>query len=161
MNESITRAEDLLLTARHAAMATVNADGSPHNSPFFFAYNTELTKIFWCSRTDAGHSKNIARTGKLFVVLYVAAEHATGLYIRAQGGRVAEGAEFDEAVESYTAARKRAGYPLFSKQDYAEAAPKLYAADIQEMWHNGWEQDEKGMVTRDFRVTVAAQDLLQ
>lgn len=159
--ESVARVHNLLGAARHAAMATVNADGSPHNSPFFFAYNPELTKIFWRSRSETEHAKNIARAGQLFVVLYVASEHANGLYIRAHKGRVAEGAEFDEAVAAFNAARERAGYPQFTANDYEEAAPKLYAADIQEMWVNGSEQDDQGMVTRDFRVSVTAEELLR
>jgi general stress protein 26 len=49
MDESIpariTRAKELLASAKHAAMATVNVDGSPHNTPFFFIYDDQLEYI--------------------------------------------------------------------------------------------------------------------
>ena len=93
-------------------------------------------------------------------MLYEASVHASGLYIRAHNGRVAEGKEFEQAVLAFNAARARADYPLFEPADYKAAEPKLYAADIREMWVNGSDQDEKGTVTRDFRVPVTAKDLL-
>ena len=161
MDVRITRVRELLKTSRHATMATVNTDGSPHNSPYFFVYSPDITKLYWCSRPETMHCQNIERTGQLFVVLFKNNEHATGLYIRAHNGRIAENDEFDAAVVAFNAAQKKADYQQFEPADYAASPTKLYVADIQEMWVNGFEQDEKGMVIRDYREPVTAADLLK
>lgn len=40
--ERVKRAQELLVTAKHVAIATVNADGSPHNTPVFMAFDDGL-----------------------------------------------------------------------------------------------------------------------
>ena len=42
----IELAKKLLQTVRHAAYATVNEDGTPHNSPLMLIYNEDLTKLY-------------------------------------------------------------------------------------------------------------------
>ena len=43
-SDAIIKARELLQTTRHAAMATINVDGTPHNTPFFLSYNPQFTK---------------------------------------------------------------------------------------------------------------------
>ena len=68
--QALQRAKSVLAGHRHAAMATVNDDGTPHNTPFFFLYDKDLSHIYWGSHPEAQHSRNIARTGEVFVVSY-------------------------------------------------------------------------------------------
>lgn len=59
----IDRAKELLRTVRHAAMATVNADGTPHNTPFFLILDPELKRVYFGSHPHSVHSQNVVRTG--------------------------------------------------------------------------------------------------
>lgn len=158
--EPLHNAKHLLNSVAIATMATVNPDGSPHNSPFFFAYSPDVTHIYWRSRTETQHSQNIARTGQLFVVLYRADGAHGGLYIQAHNGRVAEGSEFDDAATAFNKARVKAKRSEISKEVYAASPPKLYVANVQKMWTSDSEQDENGVITRDFRVEVNMHDIM-
>lgn len=160
MQSRIERAKELLQTVRHASMATVNADGSPHNTPYFFAYSPDLKHLYWRSRTETQHSGNIARTGRLFVVVYEAVQTDVGLYIEAQNARIAEGDEFLPAVTSFNAAKERAGSSTLDAATYRDSLPELYIADIKAWWINGSEEDAHGVIVRDFRQEITAQDLL-
>jgi general stress protein 26 len=61
----IARAKALLGTVWFATMATVNEDGSPHNTPFLFLRAKDLSRIYWGSHPNSLHSKNIVRRVKL------------------------------------------------------------------------------------------------
>jgi hypothetical protein len=43
----IEQAKHLLNDVRFAAMATVNEDGTPHNTPYFFMYDETITHLYW------------------------------------------------------------------------------------------------------------------
>src|SRR5258708_32021062 len=98
LEKSINRAKELLSTARHACMATVNEDGSPHNTPFRFLYDPKLEYIYWGSHPDSMHSLNINRTGKIFVVLYDIKEKG-GLYMKCENAHAVNGDELKKALE--------------------------------------------------------------
>jgi general stress protein 26 len=158
--DRIARAKTLLATAHHAAMATVNQDGTPHNTPYFFMCNNDLTRLYWSSHPDSQHSKNIGRTGQLFVVLYDA-KIKGGLYIQAKNGHVTEAAELDKALAAHNQARARAGKTPPIKREYYEQGPqKIYAADVEKLWINLVEYDANGGHLRDYRQEITAQDLL-
>lgn len=57
----LNETRELLKIVRHAAMATVNPDGTPHNTPYFFIHDPEFTKLYWGSHIDSQHSKNIEK----------------------------------------------------------------------------------------------------
>ena len=65
LENKIKRAKELITTSRHISIATVNEDGSPHNSPVRFLYDPKLEYIYWGSHPDSIHSKNITKTGQL------------------------------------------------------------------------------------------------
>ena len=75
----IARAKELLATVRHGVIATVNQDGSPHNSPVFMAFDADHN-AYWASNPDAVHSQNIARTGQVFIVIFDSVGAGGGLY---------------------------------------------------------------------------------
>jgi len=74
MNESrearIEKVKSLLQEICHVAIATVNADGSPHNTPVFAGIDNNF-RIFWASHPDATHSQNIERSGQAFIVYLI------------------------------------------------------------------------------------------
>lgn len=159
MNPQITRAKQLLATLSHASMATVNEDGSPHNTPYLFMYDDSLQHLFWGSHPQSEHSKNVARTGQIFVVLYDGKERG-GLYIKAGRARITRGEEFICALAVHNEVRKKAGKEPLPREYYDTGEQEMYAADIQAMWVNTEDYGADGHVIRDIRVQVTAKDLL-
>lgn len=93
--ERLVRARQLLAEIHHVAIATVNEDGSPHDSPVFMAFDDEL-RAFWASNQDSQHSRNIARDGRVFLVIFDSRQGHGGLYISAhakplEGGDIQHG----------------------------------------------------------------------
>ncbi len=155
----IARAKELLRTVRHAAMATVNEDGSPHNSPVQFQIDENLTHIYWASNPAARHSQNIARTGQLFVVLYEPGKGG-GLYLRCEGAHVLSGEELREGVQLRNKQRAELDIPPISVEHYTGSTPqRMYRAEIKRLWVNASEKDEAGNVTNDYRYEIAREDL--
>ena len=155
----IERARELLATVRHAAMATVNEDGSPHNTPYFFMCSADLMHLYWGTHPQSEHSKNVARTGKIFVALYDAYERG-GLFIRATDARIAEGAELDEALAEHNRRRALEGKDPLPVSYYQGASPqRMYIATTQQFWVNDAERDSNGLVIRDIRREVSRKEL--
>lgn len=156
----IIRAKELLRTARHAAMATVNSDGSPHNTPYLFMRSENLEFLFWGSDTGSVHSQNILRTGQLFVVLYDLMERG-GLYIRAEAGRVANGAELEDALLAHNTIRRKEGKELLDTAYYTSIPTrKLWIAQTTNFWINTSERDDKGRLLKDGRIEITRGELL-
>jgi hypothetical protein len=159
-SEQIDRAKELLKTARHASMATVNDDGTPHNSPFFFLHDENMQKVYWGSHPESQHSKNILRTGQLFVVLYDAIERG-GLYVKAEDGHITEGKELEVALQTHNEFRKKEGRSTINIGYYTTDSPqRMWSAIVTRLWVNDTRRDEKGNLIEDYRREVSAQDLI-
>lgn len=126
LNDRIQRAKWLLANVKHAAMATVNEDGTPHNTPYFFMCSRDLSELYWGSHPDSQHSRNILRNGQLFVVLYEATVGG-GLYIRAQRGRIAEAGELERALMRHNELRAKHQKAPLPTHYYTDTSP-------QRMW---------------------------
>lgn len=157
----IERAKWLLANVKHGAMSTVNSDGSPHNTPYFFMASTDLTKLYWGSHPNSEHSQNILRTGQLYVVLYEANESG-GLYIRASRGRIAEGEELTFALGRHNQLRgeRYDKYPLPLEYYAGESSQKMWVADTEAFWVNRSSKDLSGAIIQDHRFEISRQDLL-
>ncbi len=142
-------------------MATVNEDGSPHNTPYFFVYDHGLEHLYWASTEDAVHSRNILRTGKLFVVLFDAAGKGGGLYIEAANGHVLTGTELDQGMPYLNRAIARVGLKPLTAAFYQDNKPKLWTARTVRFWVNGADVDKDGYVLRDYRVEIHRRDLFE
>ncbi len=155
----IKRAKELLRTVRHAAMATVNEDGSPHNTPYFFATSDSLEYIYWASNPDAQHSQNVARTGQGFLVLYDAFQGG-GLYLRLEKAHATEGTELKTAFDVFNKRAKRFDKKLPGLEHYQKDGPeRIYSAVVQQFWVNDAERDADGFIIRDRRIEIAREDL--
>jgi hypothetical protein len=160
LTRAITRAKELLSTSRHAAMATVNEDGSPHNTPFRFLYDPELKFVYWGSHPNSIHSVNVARTGKIFVVLYDRNERG-GLYIKCEKAHMLAGGELKNALAVHNSFRAREGSEPLELDYYTGESPqRMWGATLTNFWINTTEKDKNGHLARDSRQEVTAQDLL-
>jgi general stress protein 26 len=160
IDERIDRAKWLLSNIKHAAMATVNADGTPHNTPYLFMKNDDLSELYWGSHPQSLHSQNVARTGQLFVVLYEANERG-GLYIKCKNGRIAAGAELKRALAAHNKLRQSWGQePLPLSYYSGESGQSMYIANTETFWVNYAERDADGLVKEDKRQEVSCTDLL-
>jgi hypothetical protein len=158
--ERVERAKWLLGNIKHAAMATVNEDGTPHNTPYFFMCSPDLREVYWGSNARPLHSKNIARTGQAFIVLYEANEGG-GLYIACEHGRiVAEGAELERALEAHNKRRVQFGKaPIDIGYYQGPTEQRMYVADTTTFWINYGERYDNGQLREDKRFEVTRTDL--
>jgi Pyridoxamine 5'-phosphate oxidase len=159
VEEQIARAKELLRVARHAAMATVNEDGTPHNTPFMFMHNDALDHMYWGSHPASVHSKNVLRTGQIFVVLYDAGERG-GLYMKATDAHQLAGAELETALAIHNKLRVERGQDQLSLNYYTGDSPqRMWSAAIEQFWVNGTTRDKGGHIIRDIRAEIKASDL--
>lgn len=159
IEERIKRARQLLATAKHAAMATVNQDGSPHNTPFFYIINETTEQIYWGSSPKSVHSQNIIRTGQLFVVIYESGKGG-GLYIKCERGHELSGEELKRALEVCNARRQlQGGHPLGIEYYTGTSPQRMYGAKLVDFWVNISERDAQGHILRDYRHKIKSRDL--
>lgn len=142
-------------------MATVNQDGSPHNTPFAFVCSGDLEKIYWGSWPKSLHSMNVERTGQLFVVVYDK-QVGGGLYIKAENGHSLTGEELEKALEVRNRLRVHEGKEPLSLDYYQGTSPqRLYGAKLFAFWVNLTERGDDGSVVREYRHEIDRQDLLR
>ncbi len=65
-----TAAQTILDSVRYIAVATVNEDGQPWNTPVAAFHFDNQCSLYWASWQDNQHSKNIRANGRAFVVAY-------------------------------------------------------------------------------------------
>jgi hypothetical protein len=157
----MNRAKELIHTSKHSALATTNADGSPHNSPVRYFFDDTLENIYWGSNTEALHSQNILRTGQIFAVLFDRIEHG-GVYIKCEGGHILEGKELEVGLEITNASRVKEGKEKITLDYYsAGSVQKMWSAKVINVWINMPVRDENGFILRDERVELERNILLK
>ncbi|HSW37694.1 MAG TPA: pyridoxamine 5'-phosphate oxidase family protein [Candidatus Saccharimonadales bacterium] len=158
---AIGRAKELLKNSRHAAMATVNENGSPHNTPFFLLYDDNLDHIYWGSHPDSQHSKNIGRSGQIFAVVYDSARpNMGGVYIKAQNAHALAGDELKTGLAVHNAFRKREGKEPLPLEYYSGGQQLMYSAQPAACWVLMSQNNEKGLRIKDYRQEIDIKDLL-
>lgn len=156
----ITRAKELLATARHAAIATVNKDGSPHNTPLRIILDPKLEYIYWGSHPESVHSQNIIRNGQVFIVFYDAIQRG-GLYIKGESAHALSGEELDKALALHNKKRAEEGSDALPLDYYRGSSPqRMWSARMTNFWVNSATKDADGHVARDGRQEINVKDLL-
>ena len=160
LEKKIIRAKELMFTSRHISIATVNEDGSPHNSPLRFMYDPKLENIFWGSHPDSIHSKNIKRTGQVFCALYDRIERG-GLYIKCENAHELSGKELEEALKIHNSFRAKEGSDSLMLSYYTGDSPqRMWKAKITNFWVNYADRGADGHLIKDGRTEISAKDLL-
>ena len=150
---------EILSEVRHAAIATVHADGSPHISPVFAAIDTSL-RVIWASSPKSLHSQNIARTQQVFIVLFDSIERGGGLFIRA-AARQLQKDELPAGLQVFNTKRQMLQRDPLPLDHFTASAPqRLYCAEPQKLWVNVAERDAAGHILQDTRYEIEPNDLL-
>jgi hypothetical protein len=145
------RVRELLDTVRHVAIATVNEDGLPHNTPVFAAFDEGLN-VYWSSHPESLHSKNIERTGQVFIVVFDSVGKGGGLYIQASAEQLTD-SKLDSGLAVFNKARKRLLREQIPREYFLDGSPqRLYRAEPIKIWTNQAERDDQSRVIRDRRV---------
>lgn len=159
----IELARNLLQTVRHAAYATVNQDGTPHNSPLMLIHNEDLSRLYIGSRSDTLHVRNMMRTGTAFATLYDSfVKGQGGLYITCNDVHECTGDELDEALSIHNKTRARYGSDPIALSYYHEDAPaqRMYSLTVTTIEIYVVERGEDGHISHEARVAVSASELL-
>ena len=160
LENKIKRAKELISTSRHISIATVNEDGSPHNSPVRFLYDSTLEHIYWGSHPESMHSKNITRTGKIFAALFDRIERG-GLYIKGENAHELSGKELEIALTIHNSFRAKEGSDTLELSYYTGDSPqRMWGAKITNFWVNYADRGPDGHLIKDGRLEITAKDLL-
>lgn len=160
----IELARNLLRTVRHAAYATVNEDGTPHNSPLMLIYNEDITKLYIGSHSESLHTKNLLRTGRTFAVLYDSfTKGQGGVYIAGVNSHECQGDELVEALRVHNAVRARQGSKTIDLSYYQIEGPsqRMYSIDVAKIEIYSVLRGEDGLISSEARVEVGADELLE
>lgn len=159
----LDRVRQLLAEIHHVSIATVNEDGSPHNSPVFTGFDENLN-AFWASSIDSLHSQNIVRTGQVFLVVFDSREGHGGLYIEAQAQPLENP---EEARYGYDVLKKLKIKVHGKIADLGDISlftgggqQRIYRAQPQRFWVNASTRNAKGVILRDQRFAVTLEQLL-
>ena len=154
------RAQALVSTVGNAAMATVNADGSPHNTPLFVAFSPDFMTVYWSSNPGSLHSKNVERTKQAYLVLFTA-DDGGGLYFPVEAVESAGGEQLAVGLTAYNIARVVHGrkQPLLTAAFEPPNIQRLYRATVSSFSINLAERDAKDQIIRDYRQQISAQQL--
>ena len=159
MEDRIKRVRQLLGEIRHVALATVNSDGTPHNTPVFAALDDKLC-AYWASRIDSEHSLNIAASGNVFLVLFDSREGHGGLYIEGKAHIAQDGSEFSYALEIFRKAKHTRGRTIPGASHFQNpSSQRLYKLTPNRLWINISVHDKDGLVVRDIRREVSVKEL--
>jgi nitroimidazol reductase NimA-like FMN-containing flavoprotein (pyridoxamine 5'-phosphate oxidase superfamily) len=119
----------------YLVLATVDESGHPWATPVWFAA-VGREQFFWISRADARHSRNIARSPAVGIVVFdssVAAGQAEAAYFEAEAAEVTAG-DHAEALGVYNTRSLAKGIRAWTEADVTGEAPhRLYRATASEV----------------------------
>ncbi len=158
--EHIDQIKEVLNRVHYASMATVNEDGSPHNSPLVFLYDQSLKYCYWGSHPNSQHSQNIVRTGQAFFTVFDSIAGSVGVYIQAVDAKVAVGKELPEALQIHNRFREKANKKALDISYYQGTNPqRMWRAKTETVWINAYERDEKGRLLSDYKIQIDLETL--
>ena len=119
----------------YLVLATVDESGHPWATPVWFAA-VGHDQFFWVSRADARHSRNIARTPAVGIVIFdssVPAGQAEAAYFEAEAEEVAA-QDLKFALGVYDTRSLAQGIRAWPEADVTGEAPhRLYRATVSEV----------------------------
>jgi hypothetical protein len=115
--------------------------------------------IYWCSHPESLHSKNVFRTGKIFIVLFES--NAGGcVYINADNAHEPEDEELERGLRIYNRMRVRDGKNEPNFKEYCGASPqRLYSAKVNKIYVNYSQWNSKGKFIKVIRHEISKEQL--
>lgn len=160
MQDRILRARQLLAEIHHVPIATVNADGTPHNSPVFMAFDDKL-RGYWASHPTNLHSQNITRNGDVFLVVFDSREGHGGLFISAKAVVLDSTEAVAQGYECLKQLKERVYGSMGPLEDYLLGGEqRIYCATPLRCWVNKSDRTKDGVIIKDNRYEVPIMDLL-
>ena len=114
-----TVVREIIDANRYMTLATADADGRPWAAPVWYAHQA-YTDLFWVSRPDARHSRNLAARPEVGIVIFdstVPEGSGQAVYVEALAGELEE-------------AGREQGIAIFSRRAEAKGAGRWGAADV-------------------------------
>jgi pyridoxine/pyridoxamine 5'-phosphate oxidase len=112
-------AREIIDANQYMTLATADGDGRPWATPVWFAHQG-YTDLFWVSRPDARHSRNLAVRPEVGIVIFdstVPAGSGQAVYVEALAGELEE-------------AGREQGIAIFSRRSEAHGAGRWGVADV-------------------------------
>jgi nitroimidazol reductase NimA-like FMN-containing flavoprotein (pyridoxamine 5'-phosphate oxidase superfamily) len=112
-------AREIIDANQYMTLATADGDGRPWATPVWFAHQG-YTDLFWVSRPDARHSRNLAVRPEVGIVIFdstVPAGTGQAVYVEALAGELEE-------------AGREQGMAVFSRRSEARGAGRWGVADV-------------------------------
>ena len=131
----LEHAHGLLEANDYLTLGTVNADGTPWTTPFYFAADG-LTDVYWVSSRTSLHSVNVEARPEVSLVVFdstVPAYHGRALYAVGSAS-VVEDAEVERGLSVYPGPESRGGSPLTADEVTGDSPWRLYRAQATQVW---------------------------
>ena len=125
-----TVAREIIDTNRYMTLATADGDGWPWAAPVWYAHEN-YTDLFWVSRPEARHSRNLAVRPEVGIVVFdstVPEGSGQAVYMEALASEL-DGAERDEGIAVFSRRSEALGAARWEVADVTGPAPlRLYRA---------------------------------
>lgn len=146
------KAKKIINDITYVTLATVNDDGTPWNTPVYFATDGRHN-FYWSSHPQSRHSQNILRDGKVFAVIYDStSQDGEGVYLQCEASVVDDESEVARALELLGSRR---GKPFKDISKFMSPGPqRIFKAVPLQTWMNDADQDQDGDFIRDYRVEI-------
>jgi nitroimidazol reductase NimA-like FMN-containing flavoprotein (pyridoxamine 5'-phosphate oxidase superfamily) len=123
-------ARELIDANRYMTLATADGDGRPWATPVWYAHRG-YTDLYWVSRPEARHSRNLAVRPEVGIVIFdstVPAGAGQAVYVEALAEEL-DGADRDEGIAIFSRRSETSGAAPWGVADVTGPAPfRLYRA---------------------------------
>jgi general stress protein 26 len=153
--------KELVKTVKHISLATVNEDGTPHNTPLFFAVDDKFEHVYFVSRSDSLHTLNFTRTGRGFAALYDSNIFKGGVYLTLKDGHKTLRSDQEKAAKVFNEALKKWDVKILKNDFYKDdGGYNLYSGRIARIEVYRADVDSDGKVIVERREEVSAKELI-
>lgn len=161
--EAFESLKEMVFSSRYITYATVNEDGSPHNSPMFYIPSEKLDRIYIGTHPGSLHAKNIVRTGQAFGVLFGRVPAGgRGVYFKIENFHEVTETELPEALRVHNETRARFDKKPLQVEYYQAPNPqRMYVGNIVEISINDAVRNDEGHIVEDVRRVVSVDELLR
>ena len=136
MNSPEEIAERILASNLYMTLATADGTGVPWASPVWYAPSADRTELYWVSRPQTRHSRNLAARPELAIVIFdstVPVYTGQAVYNAAIGGIVPD-ADLERATGVFAERSRAEGEDWTVTDVQAPAELRLYRAIVRERW---------------------------